>query len=82
MGVVFWLALWLVFLILTRTMGLGYGAAIFGFAIGYPAVLLGGMTLIARRWGEATIGPWIVFGAAMLIPLVRRFLGAFPGTRP
>ena len=53
--------------------GLGYGAGIFFFAVGYTAFLLGGLTIVARRWGEAAVGPWIAFGVVLLVLLLRRF---------
>jgi hypothetical protein len=81
-GVVFWLGLWIALLLLTVTMGATRGAAIFGLAVGFTAVVLGGGSFIARRWGEALLVPWTLGAIIILVLLLSLFVRGGPGSRP
>jgi hypothetical protein len=66
-GVVTWLALWVSFLIAVGLGTLGMAVRLFGLAIGSTVAILGGGTVIARRWGETYVMPWVVLCIVILV---------------
>ena len=73
-----WLGLCLAFALTCRKLHLGDALRLWGIVLAIVAVMLGGGLIIARQWGGAAYGVWIVFCLILLMIFKNRIVRLIP----